>query len=272
MAKIVVTSDLHLGITPEAALRQLAREVAQEQPDLTVLAGDIGEGHDNFVACLDIFRSLPGKVAVLLGNHDVWARRGFASETLWNQALPEATRAAGMEWLEGSVWVADGVGVAGSLAWYDYSAVDPTIPPYPASWFAENKGRYNLDGRYLDWQWSDSAFADGLGDGLMERLTRLEQRTDVRAVLVVTHVPLVEEQMLRKPEDPRWGVTNAYFGNLSLGKRVLAFPKVRAICSGHTHVAREGVVQRPAGAPVRVSVLGSDYGAPRFMVFTTDAL
>src|SRR5579859_5634498 len=107
---IVITSDLHLGITKETHIRQLAEQIEIEQPDLTVLAGDIGEGLHNFSACLSIFSRLPGAVAVLAGNHDVWAR-GHHSQDIWERHLPEAVRDAGMLWLEDSIWRQDGVAV-----------------------------------------------------------------------------------------------------------------------------------------------------------------
>src|SRR5207302_3526466 len=140
MSKIVVTSDLHLGITSAVRLRTLVSEIAAEEPTLTVLAGDIGEGLPNVVECLKLFSELPGEVAVLAGNHDVWAWANYSSKDLWERILPEAVRAAGMLWLEETTWQRDGVAVAGSLAWYNYSAVDATIPPHPPEFFAEQKG------------------------------------------------------------------------------------------------------------------------------------
>src|SRR5215472_6081536 len=114
MPTIVVTSDLHLGITSESVLRSLAEQIAAEQPSLTVLAGDLGEPLNKFAACLRLFATLPGRVAVLAGNHDVWARGGYTSRKLWEQHLPEATHAAGMLWLEEENWQQDGLAVAGS--------------------------------------------------------------------------------------------------------------------------------------------------------------
>jgi predicted phosphohydrolase len=275
MTKIVITSDLHLGITTAATLRTLVSTVATESPDLTVLAGDIGEGLPNFVGCLKIFAQLPGEVAVLAGNHDVWARANYSSQELWEKRLPEAVQAAGMLWLEGTVWQHGGLAVAGSLAWYDYSAADPTLPPYPPEIFAERKGYYNADARYVHWPWSDQEFAARLGHALCERLRRLEADASVRNVVVVSHVPLFDEQMLRKPHDPHWGFSNAYFGNLTLGQQVLQMSKVRAVVSGHTHIEREGQVKRPGaseGHAVSVSVLGSDYYAPVYLVIDSATL
>ncbi len=197
MTKIVITGDLHLGITSAATLRRLVSTIADEEPDLTVLAGDIGEGLPHVVGCLKLFAQIPNDVAVLAGNHDVWARANYSSQDLWERYLPEAVQAAGMLWLEGTVWQLGGIAVAGSLAWYDYSAADLTIPPYPPEFFAERKGSYNPDAMYIDWPWPDQEFAARLGDALCERLLGLEGDPSVRSVLVVSHVPLFEEQMCR---------------------------------------------------------------------------
>src|SRR5215475_9664985 len=113
MSRIIVTSDLHLGITTEQELRALIEQIAAAQPDLTVLAGDLGEGLSNIRACLRLFAHLPGRVAVLMGNHDVWAYQHHATQTLWEELLPQVVRDAGMLWLEQSAWIRDGIAVAG---------------------------------------------------------------------------------------------------------------------------------------------------------------
>lgn len=274
MPRIVVTSDLHLGITSAQTLRGLASDIADEQPDLTVLAGDIAEGLGNFAACLKLFAGLPGQVAVLAGNHDLWVRDGHSSDELWERFLPEAVRAAGMLWLEEAVWQHAGIAVAGSIAWYDYSAVDPTLPPYPAEFFAAEKRNYNLDARMMHWARSDVEFATQVGDALCARLAAPEQDEAVQGVVVVTHVPVFDAQMLRQPHDRRWGLSNAYFGNLALGQRLLGLRKLRAVVSGHTHIGRKGQVPRPLLADMPalpVSVLPSDFDAPVYEVLELSA-
>jgi len=73
--------------------------------------------------------------------------------------------------------------------------------------------------------------------------------------------------MFRKPDDPDWGFSNAYFGNLTLGQRVLKMRKLRAVVSGHTHVGREELVRRlDGGGDVAVSVLASEYHEPVYVV------
>lgn len=274
MARIVVTSDLHLGITTEDELRAMVEQIAAEQPDLTVLAGDIGEGLENVRDCLAMFKALPGQVAALMGNHDLWTERNDSQE-LWEKLLPDAVREAGMIWLENTVWQSDkdeGVAVVGSMSWYDYSAVDPAVPPHDAAWFAEYKGQYNPDAYFINWKWSDEEAAKVLGDALVERLQKLEGDATVRATLVVTHVPVFRVQMFYKPDDLRWGTGSAFFGNMTLGERLLPMRKLRRVISGHTHIGREGMVDRPGLAPLPVCVLPSDYHKPAYLTLETSEL
>jgi 3',5'-cyclic AMP phosphodiesterase CpdA len=272
MARIIVTSDLHLGITTEQEIQALTEEIADAQPDLIVLAGDIGEGLSNIRACLRLFTHLPGQVAVLMGNHDLWAYERHATQTLWEELLPQVVRDAGMLWLEETVWLRDGVAVVGSMSWYDYSAVDPAVRPHSARWFTRHKRRIVNDARYITWAWSDQEAARSLGDALAERALRLEDDATVQAVMVVTHVPIFRAQMVTKPGDRRWGVSNAYFGNLTLGYRLTRMTKLRGVVSGHTHCGREGVVERPFLPPLSVSVVASDYHRPAYVTIESDAL
>src|SRR5258708_3005662 len=115
--RIAITSDLHLGITENSTIRKLVRTIAAAEPALTVLAADVGRALPNFVKCLKLFRQLPGDVAVLAGNHDVWSGENHSSQDLLERYLPDAVQAEEMIWLEKNVWVRDGVAVAGSLAW-----------------------------------------------------------------------------------------------------------------------------------------------------------
>lgn len=271
MARIVVTSDLHLGITTEQELRALAEQIAAEQPNLTILAGDIGEGLTNVRGCLRLFERLPGEVAVLMGNHDLWMH-GNDSQALWDDLLPQAVRDAGMIWLEDGVWQRDAIAVVGSMAWYDYTAADPAAPPQSLEWFASYKKQYNPDAMYINWKWSDLEMAQLLGDALVTRMQTLEDDPTVQAALVVTHVPLYRIQMYYKPGDLRWGTGSAYFGNMTLGERLLPMRKLRRVISGHTHIGREGTVTRPDMPTLPVSVVASDYHKPVYLTVESSDL
>ena len=151
------------------------------------------------------------------------------------------------------------------MCWYDYSAVDPAIAISAAD-LGAMKHTLNNDARRMDWRRKDVDFAAELEKKLLQRLDAAEADPSISRVAVVTHVPLVEVQMTRKPDDPRWGTSNAYFGNLTTGRAVLTRPKVKAIISGHSHVGQQGVVSREGLGDVWTQVVPSDYGTPKFVI------
>ncbi len=269
--RIAITSDLHYDpsghLTSPEQVRDLAAQIAATRPDLVVLAGDLGHGLASFSACVARFTALGLPVAALAGNHDVWRddEAQIGSEALWTERLRAETRALGGCWLEDHALRFGDVAVVGSMAWYDYSGVDRAVGATPEQ-CAVAKRMFNNDAVWIDWPWSDQALAARLADGLVARIASAAADSTVRAVVVVTHVPIAEAQMVRRPDDARWGFSNAYFGHLTLGERVVAEPKVRAIVSGHTHCAVRATYERDGarGGPIDVRVIGSEYGAPAF--------
>jgi 3',5'-cyclic AMP phosphodiesterase CpdA len=265
MTRIVITSDLHLGITTADEIAPMVAAIAAERPDLTILAGDIGKRLEDVRACLALFAGLPGEVAALAGNHDLWTHGDDHSADLWERGIPDAVRAAGMRWLEEQSWRRDGLAVVGSIAWYDYTGADPSIPPQTEDYWIELKQRLHPDARYLDWPWSDIAFATRCGDNLVARVAALDADASITDLLLVTHVPLFREQLVNRTEIPNWGYGNAFFGNLTLGARLRHTPKLRAVVSGHTHIGRRETLADEPGTPVWV--VPSDFHAPRYVVY-----
>jgi 3',5'-cyclic AMP phosphodiesterase CpdA len=269
--KLAFTADLHLPITKAERLTTLAQEIASFHPDALVIAGDLGETVVDFERCLSLFKqknSCP--IYVLAGNHDLWMQRAIDSRALWLERLPQAVLQTGCHWLEGTSFVLGDTAVAGTIAWYDYSAVDPSIQALEMN-FAQEKYQYNADALRIDWEWADAEFAARVAGPFVATLDRLEADPTVRRTIVVTHVPLVEGQMARDPSNKEWAFSNAYFGNLTLGRQVLDRPKVSHIISGHTHIGRECMVTRPKGAPVDARVLASDYERPAWLGLTFEA-
>jgi predicted phosphohydrolase len=265
MTKVIITSDLHLGITTAEEITPMVAAIAAERPDLTIIAGDIGKRLGDIRACLALFADMPGEKAALAGNHDLWKHDDDHSADLWERSVPEAVRAAGMLWLEDANWTRDGLAVVGSIAWYDYTGADPSIPPQTEDYWVELKRQLHPDARYLDWPWSDIAFATRCGDALVERLAAAGAAPDVTDALVVTHVPLFREQIINRTEVPNWGYGNAYFGNLTLGERIRHSPKLRAVVSGHTHIGRRERLDGGSGIPAWVAP--SDFHSPRYVVY-----
>ena len=133
--RIGVISDLHCGdprrgLTAPGVIRRFARGLKKKHLDAIVLAGDAGEPLFRFTEALDIFIDLGVPVAVLPGNHDVWSTREHSSQDLLEHLLPAKTAKRGFTWLETkNLYLRDsGVAIAGSMAWYDYSACLPGMP------------------------------------------------------------------------------------------------------------------------------------------------
>ncbi|MGH7227038.1 MAG: metallophosphoesterase [Gemmataceae bacterium] len=263
--KLAFTSDLHLPITKDEPIAALGREVQAFAPRAFVVAGDVGESLADVKRGLQLLRQqVRCPIWVLAGNHDVWARPPHDSRRLWLEQLPATVAAAGCQWLEGTSFVLDGVAVAGTIAWYDYSAADPSVQASGPE-FAQQKFHYNADALRIDWEWSDAEFAERVRVPFLSQLDHLHGDPSVRRVVVVTHVPIVEEQMHRNSSDPRWAFSNAYFGNLTLGRKVLAHRKVSHIISGHTHIGKHNAIERTDGPAVEVHVLASDYEKPAWL-------
>lgn len=268
--KLAVTSDLHYdqtgGLTAPKLIEDLVLEIVESKPDALVLAGDIGASYDDFERCVAEFKGLGFPVGVVAGNHDVWRdnKARLSTEALWGGLLEEACERQGVLWLESHVIRVADVAVVGSMCWYDYSAVDASVNATPAQ-LANEKSFLNPDATMMDWRRKDPDFAAELERALLKRLDAEAAKPDVAKIAVVTHVPLIEAQMTRKPGYDRWAKSNAYFGNLTTGAAVMQRAKVHAIVSGHSHCGQSAEVGREAMPTVIARVVPSDYAAPKFL-------
>jgi 3',5'-cyclic AMP phosphodiesterase CpdA len=267
--KIAIASDLHYDprghLTRPELVQALIHQIAASGPDLVVLAGDLAHGRHSFEECVRCFTQIDAPIAVLAGNHDIWedTHERYTSEELWSHVLESVTLRQGGFWLEKQNFIFGEIGIVGSLAWYDYSAVDPSIEA-DLDFIQSVKSSLNNDGNWINWDRTDRSFAQELSRAMISRLRQLSEDPNIRDIIVITHVPIVEEQIVRKPGNREWGLSNAYFGNLTLGLEVLKAPKVRAIVSGHTHIGKRAVITRRNLASIDVRVVESDYGRPGY--------
>jgi hypothetical protein len=267
LVKLAITSDLYLPVTPVERLTGLARQMAAFSPDAAILAGDLAESLNDMIRCLKLFRqALSCPLWVLPGDHDFWARPPYDSSRLWHNLIPDAVTANGCQYLEGASFVHDGVAVAGTVAWYDYSTA--TLAGIVSDIeFAQQKYLYNADALRIDWEWSDPEFATLAGNAFLNTLDNLDRDDSIRQTIVVTHFPILERQL---PRDIVKGLASAYLGNLTLGKKVLKRRKVSHIISGHAHIHREYTLERPSGEAVDVRVLPGDYDKPAWLGLTIE--
>ncbi len=279
--RILITADLHYRPSQREDYLAFARWVEAQQPDCFIIAGDVGHPLRLFSRALQLFAGLTCPKLVLAGNHDLYHGE-VDSRTLWEQALPEATRAEGFVWLEDEVVLLPVAGsknsdfcgevgvlgrhvaIVGTLAWYDYSSRAPHLNLDDAALRAM-KQLVNHDADYIDWPWSDVAMARYLARGFAGRLRRAADNPAVGQVLVVTHMPIFEQAVPDYPESEFWSLMRAYAGNLTLGELVRRMPKVTHVVSGHLHRAGCWTVPGDYG-PIHVQVVGSQKAAPQAVV------
>jgi predicted phosphohydrolase len=268
MVRIIVTSDTHLGITDYPRIQRLVSDIKALKPDAVAIAGDIGEGADNVAVVLEDFRRLGVPIAACAGNHDVWNHdKRHPSRLMWEQILPSIAESTGTIWLDNTYLIIGEVAIVGSTAWYDYSAQEPAFKTSrEETW--HRKRECDADAWMVDWPWDDVEFSSIIEPGFRNRLQIAESDPKVKSIIVVTHSPILEQQMTRKPGNVSWGFSNAYYGNLTFGAIMLQFSKVTHAVAGHTHSGEDGIVEHQ-GRSIRAITLNSQYGNPTFVVIDT---
>jgi len=262
MAKIIITADLHFFPRNQSPISQAAENIAAEEPDYLVLAGDIGETSIDihyFQHCIEIFTALGLKVGIIAGNHDLYVNPYEKHDSLWLwKQLPKFTEDAGAEWLENKIKYINSTAIVASYLHYNYSSAEPNLA-LPDDWYATNKKYIIRDGDLVRGIGSDQEFSEQLGSAFIERLEKANQNQKCKNIIVVTHVPAIEANITRKPADISWSKATAYFGNLTYEKDILECPKVTHIVSGHSHVGRRNEIKN------KIAInLDSDYGNPKY--------
>jgi 3',5'-cyclic AMP phosphodiesterase CpdA len=266
--RVAITSDIHYHPPWHPRIDRLVASMQALEPDLLVLAGDIGEPLELFEAGLEAFAPVCEHRAVIAGNHDLWHRVSEnSSQQLWEELLPQVASKLGYHWLEYRNLILGSLGLCGTIAWYDYSGRHPELELGEDA-YEQMKPSVSNDGRFIDWPWTDREFAARIALDFGKRLQALQQSDDVENIVVVTHVPLFRES-LRIYDTPQESLANAYYANLPLGRTVLNCDKVRAIFSGHVHVDRCYKVEGENGASIIAMNVPSDYGSPAVVIWDT---
>jgi 3',5'-cyclic AMP phosphodiesterase CpdA len=270
--RLAFTADLHWGINArgDEATRLLVNYLQAEPPDVLVLAGDVGAAED-FAPCLQLFAALPGRKALVPGNHDIWVRDDDArgdSLQVYQDHLPRLCTAHGFHYLDQGPLLLDGTGLSlvGSMNWYDYSWSLEELKKVAPDWETRlqtkrfSRGRHN-DVRFVRWPLTDVSFT---ARSVATFDTHLGQALDAaRQAIVVTHHPPFYGLSF-----PRQEVTldtllwDAFGGNRAL-EAVLARHAEHipfAFC-GHTHRARENQLEGIRGCNI-----GGDYHFKRLLV------
>lgn len=269
---IASLSDIHTDY-PEnrEAVVRLAAEIHARRADVVIVAGDISHKDDRISRALLALREVAPRVVYLPGNHDLWFDVPLASERedldTWHRYrvdLEALARAAGAHYLPSGPLVVEGVAIAGSCGWYDYS-----LAP---EWLRTTVPEGTLEKKQLDGlMWSDARFiafrdparrlmSDAEVARIMEaelagQLAELEARGDVEHVVVATHHQPFYEVVSRTGK-LHWEFFNAFMGSVGLGEVIRRSSKVKAAIYGHTHVIGSHAVGS-------LRVFGTPLGYPR---------
>ncbi|MDA1137567.1 MAG: metallophosphoesterase [Planctomycetota bacterium] len=235
--RLILTADLHFGKneTGDASTREMARKINSTGADALILAGDTAAfDAAHFYECFQLFSGFPGRKFVLCGNHDLWTRDGD-SLAIYDHLFASLAQESGFEYLEGNPVVIDGIGVAGSIGWYDYSFRDPDLE-VPRKYLEQNYhpkyARWN-DGLFVKMDISDTQFHNQCLETLEKGIQSMLSQTET--IVVVTHMIAFEEMRVQRP-GPVWGFCNAFMGSRGLGELLLLYPQIRHHFCGHTHL------------------------------------
>jgi 3',5'-cyclic AMP phosphodiesterase CpdA len=272
--RLALTADLHWGIRQagDDATRLLIDFLKRVQPDLLVLAGDIGAG-DNFSSCLGLFAELSCPKALVPGNHDIWVEdsdpRGDSLQ-VYREHLPRCCALQGFHYLDGGPLLLPGgmVALVGSINWYDYSwSIDllrRQLPDWEDRLHSKrfSRGRHN-DARFVRWPLDDVRFTTEVVQTLE---THLEQAlSQVGQVLLVTHHPPFYGLSFPRPNSPvtvdglLW---DAFAGNRAMEELLERHAgRIPYAFCGHTHRARNNTL-----GPIRGFNIGGDYHFKRLLL------
>jgi len=261
--RVLITADLHYDILrSREPTEALAARACKAGGDALVLVGDIA-GADVSVLrdCLALFAGFGGRKLFVPGNHDLWRLEGESSLHRYRHVLPAVAAEEGFVMLDHAPQTLGGVGLVGSVGWYDYSFRDESlglphafyehkVAPGAAAYYDDEYGhlidscrgdltseQMDITARWMDGVWvrlgmSDAAFAGQLADRLAAQLADLAGRTR-RILAFIHHLPFREQVPRDRP--PRFAFAAAFMGAERLGQALLAEPKVTHVFSGHSH-------------------------------------
>lgn len=280
LMRILATSDLHYNIPrSRASAQDVARRACELGGDVLVLVGDTaGADLTPFREALRLFADFPGRKLVVPGNHCLWCYGGGDSIDRYNRVLPEMAADEGFSVLDHQPLELDGIGLAGSVGWYDYSFADSelAIPlPFYQAKVSPGAAAYMgmedlttahahllqerhlslgvrwMDGMYVRLGMSDEQFTQQLADRLEAQLKILSQKCH-RIIVLMHHLPFIE--LVPQDRPMRFAFAAAYMGARRLGEVLCKFTSISDVLCGHSHWRSEVQIDH-----IRVVAIGSTY-------------
>lgn len=226
--KLAILSDIHENFntrnTGVDIVELLKSWIAENKPDVFVLAGDLSKGPDRSLAKLEeIQEHVPDtKLLYVHGNHDIYHDNSHAAYNILRQFSGNLAN--------GPVELNDEWVILGDGAWYDYSF---GIEGFTPEQFAA--GTYNEltwpDMLHAHWHHSDPNVA-------MWSFSRIEdwlykQKEAGKNIIMVTHMVPFRDYVQYKG-DLSWDFFNALTGSEMLGEFAVNYG-VKKYIFGHIH-------------------------------------
>ncbi len=259
--KLLATADLHYDIARSRRPAEgIADDICRQQADALLILGDAA-GRDSGILrdCLHLFDRFAGRKFFVAGNHDIWTDPGGDSLHRLEHELPEICRETGFHPLDIEPAIVDGVGLAGSVGWYDFSYrplelgiplrfYEAKISPGAAARLggfdhlltdrsdippaAFEVGARWMDGQHIRLSMSDLDFCRHLLARFEHHLASLSDQCE-KIIVGLHHIPFAE--LVPLTARPGWAFAAAFLGSERFGQVVRRFPKARHILCGHSH-------------------------------------
>ena len=267
--RIALISDVHVEYAGNrTACAELAARMTTEQPDVLIVAGDVGSTPACIEEGLAFFVDVAPVRAYLPGNHDLWVRlsphdprAGTDSWDAYDRTLPAVVAQSGFSYLPAGPMVIGDVGFAGETGWFDYTfrPLSAELRGLPISVFeaAEYEGWTWPDFQFCDWGMDMAAVTDVMLKRFGTKLNKLDADPAVRKVVAITHhVPFRDLVSKWTPDleipEMVWDYCSVFMGSSQLGERIVASKKVELALHGHSHMPGHWEVERADGAPIRI--------------------
>lgn len=163
--KIMHVADLHVDITKNnfKLVNYIVEYLRVEQPDIFVIAGDVGNSSEMLDETLQRFSKIDCLKCFIPGNHDIWfdsknkLHKGFDSSFKYEVTLKDISAKNNFIYPVFEPYIFKDIAVLGSIGWYDYSLADVRL-----------KGIYDVKdyqyGRFNNMIWADVEYAIWLQD------------------------------------------------------------------------------------------------------------
>ena len=281
---ILFTADLHLNIparsprTGRTALDALAEVIELENPDVIVVAGDIGTPTQSARHLVALRNAVGGRLlAITLGNHDFWIdSTGHAQFSNLNQVVTrywrEPARDVGAVLLDLETAIVGDLAIVGGYGHFDFGLAEPNL---------HVRGRRITEDIYLSGGmnglfWNDFRYIPNCGtrvrEEAKEQASGLASRMDAaisagKRLLVAVHTCPWRELNGHPLRGNESDILAAYSGNSLLGKEIeRRAGHVDFLVCGHTHVP----VPEQELHSIRCLNVGADYGRFRGVIYDAD--